>query len=726
MQIRDYCTQDMIKLYPESKISQVLEAFLKHRIDIACIIDQSGMLYGILSKSTIFQALLNGANIESTVESYIIKNVVTFKDSDGFEFVRTEMIKQNVAHGVILDEKGYLFGVISKSDIIRGFLHETTLLVKQQSDLIENLQNGVIAVDANGIILNFNRVSERLFGIKKSKVMGKCIEKTFPEVSEQLKSTLRTSTIKELENIQINQNSIIANFIPITHRNKVNGAMAVLQDITQLENIAKELETTKNLQHTIHHALTLSYDAVAITDEKGLIVDANNTFLDLFDIPEEDLLFQHWSKSVPELHLNIDREEFRNPDGQGEIIVINNKTCFIIKEYICRSGKFLGVIVKIIYRQLEQWKEMFQRIEELESELYYYKDKLHKSTQSSTAFDQIISANKQVEIIKKQALLSSKSTSTVLITGESGTGKELFAEAIHKESGRPGNFVKVNCAAIPSELLESEFFGYAEGAFTGAKKGGKKGRFELANEGTLFLDEIGDMPLSLQAKLLRVLQEQTFEPVGGTKSKNVNVRIITATNKDLKRMVKDGEFREDLYYRIDVVHLELPSLKDRTNDLPLLCDHLIKKLNKKLNKNIIGITPSTLSLLQAYDWPGNIRQLENVLERAMNMGITSWIETHHLPDEIQQHKADFEVENRVEIVNDKEEIEIQFNSKRIENNSLSLEEVEKRMIIDTLRETENNRSEAAKVLGISRSGLYKKIQKYKINHEIHLYYSVEK
>ncbi|HSN81934.1 MAG TPA: sigma-54 dependent transcriptional regulator [Polyangiales bacterium] len=232
--------------------------------------------------------------------------------------------------------------------------------------------------------------------------------------------------------------------------------------------------------------------------------------------------------------------------------------------------------------------------------------------------------------------------STVLITGESGTGKELIARALHQNSTRAKKpFVSVNCAAIPPDLLESELFGYERGAFTGAVTS-KPGRFELADGGTLFLDEIAEIPVSMQVKLLRALQEQQFERVGGIKTITVDIRLVTATNRDLKARIADGEFREDLYYRLNVVHVHLPPLRDRPSDIPLLVDHFVRKFNAKLSRVVTGFEDPAMGQLLRYGWPGNIRELENVVERCMIFAEDGKVGAQHLPAEIREADGDLE------------------------------------------------------------------------------------
>jgi len=272
----------------------------------------------------------------------------------------------------------------------------------------------------------------------------------------------------------------------------------------------------------------------------------------------------------------------------------------------------------------------------------------------------------------------------VLIEGPSGTGKELFARAIHNLSPRrKKRFVAVNCAALPDTLLESEFFGHKAGAFTDARKD-KPGRFALAQGGTIFLDEIGDISPALQVRLLRVLQERVIEPLGSTEPLKVDVRVIAATNKDLTNLVREGKFREDLYYRIRVVHLELPALKDRREDIPLLADHIIAKHNRLQGKNIAGLSFEASTRLMGYDFPGNVRELENIIEQAFVLCGGDIIELHHLPPELRPA----------------------LTSPAGDSGLTNLRAMERHLIAETLRRYAGNRKRAARDLGMHRSNLH--------------------
>jgi DNA-binding NtrC family response regulator len=302
--------------------------------------------------------------------------------------------------------------------------------------------------------------------------------------------------------------------------------------------------------------------------------------------------------------------------------------------------------------------------------------------------------------------------STVLITGESGTGKELVAKALHESSSRRGKpFIKINCAAIPKDLMESEMFGYERGAFTGATSA-KPGRFELADGGTLFLDEIGEIPVEMQVKLLRAVQESEFERVGGITTIKVDVRLITATNRDLEKEVELGNFREDLYYRLNVVPLRVPPLRERRSDIPLLVQHIIRKFNERLKKSIRGISGEALARLQAYPWPGNIRELENVLERTILFCSTDHIEVSDLPDEQtsgtparRAHERPAEVDPGLS-----EPLTGDTSLKDIVRAKTS--QVERELIIQALDETGGNVTQAAKLLKISRKSLQMKMKEF--------------
>lgn len=420
--------------------------------------------------------------------------------------------------------------------------------------------------------------------------------------------------------------------------------------------------------------------AVVSVDINGHVDKCNHKFKELFNLRDEDL----FEKSIFDALNFIKRVNDNNFNKYKMGSFVYNKRNRNVKgiyniNKIMIKGKFKGYVIDFIEK-----KEAIKNYNKI--------NKDYKIT-----LDNIIGNSELIIQTKRNALIASHSTSTILITGESGTGKELFARSIHNHSDRVDHpFVTVNCAAIPDNLLESELFGYEEGAFTGAKKGGKLGKFELADKGTIFLDEIGDMSLHLQAKLLRVLQERELDKIGGKSNIFIDVRIIAATNKNLSAMVKNGSFREDLYYRLNVIPIKLPSLRERREDIPLLIDYMIKEYSDKLGKEILGIDENAKQLLMNYNWPGNIRELQNVIEYSINMSQSKILTLDSMPKTLTTI-------NYVEDVKDNEEIR-------------TLEELEIREIkraLDMYKNYKKDKELVANALGISRATLYRKLEKYK-------------
>lgn len=334
------------------------------------------------------------------------------------------------------------------------------------------------------------------------------------------------------------------------------------------------------------------------------------------------------------------------------------------------------------------------------------KPSIKKLQKKKCIFNGFIGNSPSIKQVYKLVEKISETDSTVLITGESGTGKELIAKIIHFNSERShGPFVPVNCAAIPKDLLESELFGHEKGAFTGAFQT-RIGRFELAHKGTLFLDEIGELDPSLQVKLLRVLQEREFERVGGIKTIKTDVRILAATNKDLERATREGKFREDLYYRINVIPLYLPPLRQRTEDIPLLIDYFSLKFAKKRNREALKFTPEVLERMMRYRWPGNVRELENLLERLSILKSDSIVTLSDLPEKflyVSENKKD-------DISNSVKAIDVGIPECGIDINSV-VSDIERRLILKALEKTGGVKNRAAKILGLNRTTLIEKMKK---------------
>lgn len=380
--------------------------------------------------------------------------------------------------------------------------------------------------------------------------------------------------------------------------------------------------------------------------------------------------------------------------------ILGDVFCYVGKTVICNRYPLIkdGVIIGAMsYQVFEGVDELFQSIQELRSQLDYYKEKVKKYSGVRYSLGDIIGSSPAAVGMRTAILKASCTNATVLIQGETGTGKELVAHALHQESRRSHYpFVKLNCAAIPQELIESELFGYDEGAFTGARKTGKKGKFELADKGTLFLDEISQLSMAAQAKLLRVLQEKEIERIGGAETIPVDVRIVAATNDSLENMVKQGTFRADLYYRLNVIPIKVASLRERRSDIPLLIKKFTDKYGDQAGLGAVTIDPEALELIMEYEWPGNIRELEHAVERAINLCNSSSLEVCHFEWLLPK---------------------IQNKGKTAAGRSIqdARAATEKEIILNALQATQGNKKKAAELLDIARPLLYQKMRRLGIN-----------
>ncbi|MBY0221335.1 sigma-54-dependent Fis family transcriptional regulator [Sporosarcina aquimarina] len=421
--------------------------------------------------------------------------------------------------------------------------------------------------------------------------------------------------------------------------------------------------------------LDLIQEGVLITDQYARIIELNEQAKSILGISEHQQLPLYVKKFIQKIleEKNVENQTFEL-DHQ-----LFQKALVVTKKVIYSSGKTKELLLTI------QDVEIIQGIAERASE------------EQMKALQNIVGSSKQINEVKAYAFKAAQSRSTILIQGESGTGKEVFAKTIHKVSMRKDNmFVAVNCGAIPENLLESELFGYEKGAFTGASNLGKVGKFELANGGTIFLDEIGEMPLHLQVKLLRVLQENEIERVGGTKTIPIDVRIIAATNRELGELIGEGVFREDLYFRLNVIPMMIPPLRSRPEDVVSLCDYFVSEYNELFNANVQGFTEDVMNIMLQYPWKGNVRELKNFIEYLFNFIQNGYIT----------------IENAGTLIKNKLDITALDETRPI---IYSLEKVEKEHIekaVEFVKKNKQNIEEAATLLGISRATLFRKLKKY--------------
>lgn len=563
--------------------------------------------------------------------------------------------------------------------------------------ILNSTHDAMIAVDLDGVITLFNTAAERLTGIKVEDAIDKYVgdvvtDTRLPFILETGKSELNQQ--QNLGNIKI-----ITNRMPVKDdKGNMIGAIAVFRDITDVIELAEEITNLKEMKSMLEAIFNATQDAISVVDQDGNGVMINPAYTRITGLSEKDVIGKPATVDIAEgesihfkvIHTMQPVKGALLKVGPGHREVLVNAAPIIVDGELRGSVGVLHDLTEIskLSHQLKQAKEIIRKLE------------------AKYTFEDIVGEDPLMIAAIEKARNAAATPVTVLLRGESGTGKEIFAHSIHNSSERKyRQLVRVNCSAISESLLESELFGYEEGAFTGAKKGGKKGLFEEANGGTIFLDEIGEVPTSTQAKLLRVLQEREIVRVGGTKPINIDVRIITATNRNLEAEMEAGNFRKDLYYRLNVYPINLPSLRMRKGDIDNLAIFFIKKFNQQYDRNIKDISKEALQELKNYNWPGNVRELENVIGRAIiTMKTNEFVITElHIPrmgTQMERYASSIEaMDESTEIGAKLEEV---------------LEQAEKRYIQQILMQCENNKTKAARMLNVSLRSLYYKLEKYGI------------
>ncbi|HWR29516.1 MAG TPA: sigma 54-interacting transcriptional regulator [Negativicutes bacterium] len=447
--------------------------------------------------------------------------------------------------------------------------------------------------------------------------------------------------------------------------------------------------TAFNLDRRMRLAMDTPFEGILSFDESGDIFFVNNFFADMLGVTQPELLGRKVWDVLP--GTSLFDTVVQGYSIWGDTLMINGHELLVARFPIKEDGKVVGAIVKTIFPDQTVGKEIANKI--------WHSSRMSQcQPQSLCTCQNIIGETEPMLYVKKLARRASRTSSTLLITGESGTGKEVIAQAIHTRSVRRERpFVSVNCAAIPENLLESELFGYVEGAFTGAKRGGKPGKFELADGGTILLDEIGDMPAYMQVKLLRVLQERVVWRVGATAPTPIDVRVMASTNQDLNQLVMQKKFRQDLYYRLNVLQIHMPPLRDRVEDLPMLLQGLILKINQRIGADARGVSPESLAIMQQYNWPGNVRELENLLEQAINWSADPIVDVRAIPN------PPWQVASKSHPM-----------SLNVSGLKGTIEEAEKSLIQNALMKASGNKAQAARVLNMQRSVLYKKLERYNL------------
>ncbi|MDA3787826.1 MAG: sigma 54-interacting transcriptional regulator [Desulfobacula sp.] len=517
------------------------------------------------------------------------------------------------------------------------------LIKKNLSELwptiLDSSNNGILLIDDQGVIIFYNEAASLIFGHPSAQdVIGKNIAEIRPEAWPDLKNIIKTGQPQFKKKITLSNVTIIANRCPVEKDGKVIGVLSIFQDISEYETVISELQGYQRLHKELKAIFESSYDGLYITDGNANTIRFNRAYQRITGLSKKDLIGRNMHTLVEEKVIDhsvtLEVLEKKKPitilqqiKGDKQLIVTgtpvfdeNNEIFLVVTNVrdITKLNNLRG--------QLEDTKRINSR---------FYQTLQEYDGIEHALKEMVIKSQTMIQVIKK-AIKVARAETSVLLLGESGVGKSMLAGIIHKMSPRKDDpFIKINCGVIPDSLMESELFGYEKGAFTGALPTGKAGLIEIAHGGTVFLDEIGELKLDMQVKLLEVIEDKTFTKVGSQHSVNVNANIIAATSRDLKKMISEGTFREDLYYRLNVVPISIPSLRQRKEDILPLTINILKKFNKqkKLNKRL---APETLDMLARYNFPGNVRELINIVERMIIMSEEDLIGIADLPSEIRE------------------------------------------------------------------------------------------
>jgi len=572
---KDIMTTEFIKVDSGESIREVSDKMARAYRDEVLVVDKTNKLVGIFTRKDLAKVKNDNIPYDDPVANHAVKDIIFIEAGNSARSARDIMVKEKIGRLPVVQD-GNIIGIVTSENIMNGYYPKLEELFNLQSNIMDNLHEGICIVNAEGIVQYWNTSSEKLYGVKAEQILHRYLGDFFKNAMalQVLKNGKRVDSALHEPN---EGKFVILSAVPIFNaQGKIIAAVSTDRDVTEVMKLSKELETEKS------------------------------------------------------------------------------KVEFLQKEY-------------------------------------------QREIASKYTFSNIIGKNKKIIDAITVAQKVAPTSTSVMITGKSGTGKEVFARSIHEASGRKGNFVAINCSAIPESLFESELFGYVEGAFTGAIKKGRAGKFELANNGTLFLDEIGDMPMDMQVKLLRVLQDGVIYRLGSEKPINTNARILAATNKDLMKLIEEGKFREDLYYRLAVVQIELPTLRERKEDVRDLAKLFLDQMSSEEGIKIKSVDERVFKVLTSYRWDGNIRELRNVIQRMVVLSSGGRITEESIPEYIS------------DIVGEGED-------KDLDDYDLEgiVENLERKTIREVMKLADGNKQKAARMLKIKRSTLYYKLEKYGI------------
>ncbi len=672
-------------LSPNDTIGTALTVMHAKNVDIAPVADRQNGPVGAVTRNDLLSALRGGAFMTATIADRISRVAESLSPDDEIAGLPGAGVP-----ALVLDGDGALVGVVSLEAYAEALRACITEFRAEVSSIMNSAECGIIAIDENGIIVVVNRLAEDLLGIRSIESIGRHILDVIPNT--RLMEIMKSGKPLTGQTFQGRRAPLLVNYAPVIRDGRVVGAVSVFQDFSRVEEISHELGIVKGLNRELESIIHSSYDGIWITDAEGRVLDINEAYERITGIRASEVL----GLTMQEL---VDRGYF---DQSVTVLVMKELRSITINQTV-RGKKQILVTGNPIFDENGKLYRVVTNVRDV-TELVSLREQLTREKEQSRKYEAELTHLRSLQVRDSCLVFRSKPMaqivelagkmaevdSTLLITGESGTGKELVAKLVHRQGmGDASPFISINCAAIPEQLLESELFGYEGGAFTGAKKEGKPGLFELAHKGTLFLDEVAELPLSLQVKILRAIQDKAITRVGATKAIPVNVRIIAATNRDLAKMLREGTFREDLYYRLMVVPLHVHPLRDRKDDIPLLVRYFLDEFNRHFGYEKT-LSPEVLDKLVHYDWPGNVRELKNVIERMIVMSPGSEIGMESLPDSIHAKRR------------------LPAKGAHLKD---AVEETERYLIEEAYRELRSWKK-VAEALGVDRTTIFRKATKY--------------
>lgn len=601
MQVKDVMHRTSLKFYESEKVEHVLDSMVRKNIKGGLVYNHFEALVGIITIERMYQSIVEKCLYLSEV---IYTDFKVIKEVDPI----LEIEFGSSACNPVIDQSGNITGFLTRDQYLTAYTKGTQVKLSYYDAIFDSAHNGILSIDSLGKITSINPPAVRMANTIKEQAIGKFL--TDIVLPTGLLEVVRTGK-GHTEKYQAGNRMYISNRSPIIQDGKVVGAVGVFQDISEIDFVSNELKSVKEIVNELNVIINHSSDGICVLNHEYSIKRMNDQFKKMIQIQSEKC-------ELPEPILNLiqrvakDNEEnsllYKDSETNNSLIV----TCTPVVDH---QSNLERIVIHV--KDMTEMEKLRDALEEARQMLSDY------NLQNVNGF---IYRSESMDRLMKMVTLVAKTDATVLLTGESGVGKGEVANLIKSKSLRRNQpFIKVNCAAIPASLIESELFGYEPGAFTGASPKGKRGYFEQANKGTIFLDEIGELSLNLQVKLLSVLQDGEITRVGAENTQKVNVRVITATNRNLTEMVKNGEFREDLYYRLNVMPLLIPPLRDRLEDIPVLVEHYSEAFSKQYNKQM-HFTDDAIKALMKYKWPGNVRELVNIIERSFIISNTDRID----------------------------------------------------------------------------------------------------